>query len=260
MTTNNDSTVTETTKTLSPIDKAIAAAKAKAAARAAAGLKDSAKPEVGEKKEPKAKKTAAEQLAEKAAKDKERAEKKTARDLERAAKKAKKEAVVEEVKKGAHMGKVVKALESLPAMDNDVQSAFELVCGAGLNEGQIAILLAHLSNHNRAAQTVHSRETKLVEGQRVKVIGSDRDARLIGKVGHITQVRKIRCLVQLDDMAKESYLFLADVVPFTDEPVAPPVVEKEEEDEEVTTSDEAVPVADEEGFIKADDETSDAAE
>lgn len=233
----------------SVIDRAVAAAKARAAAKAAAGGKTPKATEATEKKEkkekaPKAKKEktvkaakvepTAEQIEEskaakaaaKAEKEAKRAADKALRDAEREVKKAEREAKKSakaaeraSTRKPAHMGKVEKAGAKLPNMGDAVRSVYDLVTGSDLTEGQMAILGAHLAHFNRVRATVRSAECSLTEGQTVEIVSSDRDARLIGLRGTVAQVRKIRVLVDIPGHAKQAYLFLSDVAPCASESV-----------------------------------------
>lgn len=150
----------------------------------------------------------ADRAAAKAKRDEERAAKKAARDKERAEKKAAKEAA----KTPAHLGKVDKAGAKLPTLDESGKEAFDLVTSANLTEGQMATLVAHLAHFNRRRATIRSLSTKLEVGQTVTIVSSDRDPRLIGRTGTITQVRKIRVLVNIGGK-RDAYLFTADVAP-----------------------------------------------
>lgn len=155
----------------------------------------------------KAEKAAARE-AKKAARETERAAAKAARDAARAVKKAEKAAST----KPAHLGKVDKAGAKLPTLSDAARATYDLVTGAGLDEGQMAVLVAHLAHFNRRAATIRSLTSKLEVGQTVTVVSSDRDAKLIGRTGTVTQVRKIRVLVDLGGK-KPAYLFCSDVAP-----------------------------------------------
>lgn len=270
-TTNDTNIATETTtstklteKQQSAIDKALARAKAMAAAKAG-GAAAAAPTSDGDKAEkpanvkkdkkapaakkatpdPKAAKAAAGEL--KAAREAKRAADKAIRDAARAASaeaREEKKAAAMASKPMAHVGKVDKAGARLPALDAAGQEAFDLITGVKMGEGQMATLVAHLAHFNRRQATLRSLSTKLTEGQMVTVISSDRDPRLIGRTGKVTQVRKIRVLVDLGGR-RDAYLFLSDVAPVSkpaantleevpptaEETVAPPTTQEAAEDE-----------------------------
>jgi hypothetical protein len=240
---SNPETTTENTETtnaaeptapkLSAIDKAIAMAKLRQAAKAQANGNVAAKdsqsaetvpaPKVKKEKVVKTNEdkatTKADRENTKAQREAQRAADKAARDVARALKKADRaevKATKNADKPQAHMSKVEKAGAKLPQMDNKTEGTFDTVCRSNLNEGQITVLIAHLAHMNRVRQTVNSHSVKLVEGQLVEIMSSDRDARLIGMKGHITQVRKIRVLVDIG-RKNPAYLFTSDVRPCADE-------------------------------------------
>ena len=238
MTTNTTEIMTTETTTLTEIevptaqqgaiDRAIAAAKARVAAKAAAGNAQVTEKAEKIEKAPKVKKDKVVKGAvaekdstkeeKKAVRDQERAAAKELRDAARATKKSEnEEAKIAKNTVPAHMIKVTKAGAKLPILDDATRSAFEFVTTAGLTEGQMAILGAHLAHFNRTQATQRSTEVHLTEGQHVEIISSDRDPRLIGRRGTITQVRKIRVLVNMEDTDKEAYLFCSDVTPISED-------------------------------------------
>ena len=216
---------TNSAKAQGQIDKAIAAANARRLAKQKAiaeGKTEDSTAAVARQAKPTEKKVVlskedreAKRLADKAVRDAAREVKKAQKAAEKAAKSVD--------KLPAHMGKVEKAGAALPQMDDSTLAAYDLVRGGDLTEGQLAILVAHLGHYNRVRATVRSADCKLVEGQTVEIIASDRDPRLIGKRGTISQVRKIRVLVTVPGMRKEAYLFAADVAPYTATEEAPAV-------------------------------------
>lgn len=259
-TTENTVVENKADMTASAIDKAVAAAQARKAAKEANGdapkapraekpakekkVKEKTKKAAEAKAEPTAEELAAAKAAKdaaKAEKDAERAAAKAVRETERATKKAerdaeraKKAAEKAATRKPAHMGKVEKAGAKLPVLDEATAAVFGLVTDEGLTEGQMAILGAHLAHFNRVRATLRSAECDLSEGQTVEIVSSDRDARLIGLVGTIAQVRKIRVLVDIPGHARQAYLFASDVAPITEaetESEEPTFLAPEAEDE-----------------------------
>ena len=244
MTTENTTTTTEITpseKSQTAMDKALAKARARAlakgkpapesldettkvtptekTAKTSKGKKEKVVKETVKKAKPDPKVIEAEKAAKKVEREASRAVRaekiataKAARDEVRATKKAAREAAV----KPAHLSKVDKALAKLPVMDAATQTVYDLVATAGLNDAQSTILTSHLAHLNRLNATLRSRKgVKLTEGQRVTIVSCDRDARLIGLEGTITQVRKIRVLVDVGQK-RPAYLFLSDVAVMED--------------------------------------------
>lgn len=228
----SNSTLTQ--EQIDRINKTVAAARArrlakdKAEAEAAAleattKAKAKAKPE---KKAPKPKLTEAEKTAAKAALEAKRAESKKARDEKREARKlvldAKKAARAEArlAKKAArdlekkipHLAKVEKAGSTLPPTDEKVKELLDLIASSDLDRSQSAILAAHLQHLNRMAATFAAASApKLNVGDRVVVVSSESDPRNIGLVGTVTEVRKIRVMVDVG-RKRPVYLFVSDVV------------------------------------------------
>lgn len=203
----------------SAIDKALAAAKARKAMKSGAHPLNSpatpfaptkakaAKP-AKEPKEPKRPKvTEEEKAAKKAARDAERAEKKAVRDAARDEKRAAREAA----RKPAHMSKVAKAAEKLPALSDAAQLAFNEAT-ANLGAAEIAALSAHLTHFNRASATERALDRKLQEGDLVRIVSGENSAtRYIGREGTVVKAQRIRCYVELEGVAKPVYLFTSDV-------------------------------------------------
>lgn len=209
MTDSNDSK-------LSKIDQAIAAAKARKAAKENSevpSLTADALEELAYKvKAASAKKATSTVDAVRAAKQEkleaERAARKAAKEAERAKKKAEKDAVV---KPSAHMSKVMKAAEKLPALSKIAHVAFQDAVNT-LSADEITALSLHLQFHNRVAATEAATKVKVKEGSRVRVVGGN--PKFVGLQGVVTRAQRIRCFVQLDSESasnKELYLFTSEV-------------------------------------------------
>ena len=259
--TTENTTMTETTditnsnENQSLVDRQVAIARARLAAKLANGQTGETAPVV--ERRPVVKRATAETTpeelaareADKARRDEERAAAKLVRDQERVARQVEREAARaaklaerEANARPAHMSKVEKAGSRLPPMDMHTQCAYDGVTTVNLNEGQIAVLCAHLSHLSRVKATMRSKSVELIEGQTVEIVSSDRDARLIGLRGTIAQVRKIRVLVDIPGHTRQAYLFCSDVVPVAEEqnevsePVTESVVAEDEYTEEVVTA------------------------
>jgi len=107
-----------------------------------------------------------------------------------------------------HMSKVEKAAKGLAPMDGDTETFFNEIKGA-LGAAQIDILTAHLAFYSRASATKGSLEIKLAPGARVKIVSGS--PKLIGKTGTVAKWQRVRCFILVDGIAKEQYLFNANV-------------------------------------------------
>ena len=215
-------TTTESTTKLSAIDKALAAAKARAAARANVEGEAPTAPV----KEPKAKKTehpeAVKVRKESANKELKEAAKK-ALEVERAAAKAIREAdrlkrreakATEAIgKKGAHMKKVEKAAARLPALNDATQLTFNEIT-TNFGRDQVAALALHLQHFNRVKATELAAGRSYKQGQAVRITGGD--PKYIGMQGTIDSARPLRCFVNVPGVRKPVYLFTSDIEPVTD--------------------------------------------
>ena len=239
----SDSTLTENQH--SAIDKAIAAAKARALQKQEAAKKTKVKPDEADtatesptpKKEkkvkaPKPDPTEVERVKqEKAAV---RAQERLSRSVLAAERRADRQAAREAKKANkptstAHSSKVEKAGAKLPKRNNVVDALYHQVISETPTEGEVAILIAHLAHYNRVRATERSRvATGIAVGDTVEIVSSDRDSRLIGRTGTVTQVRKIRVMVDLGGK-KPAYLFLSDVSPVVTQEISADVEESEQE-------------------------------
>lgn len=216
----------DTTK-LSAIERALAAAKARKAAKgvdaseptpqapkakpqkaAAKAAKDAAAAELTEIA--KANKTA-ERAAAKAAKlaqlAADREARKTAREAAKAEKAAARQAAAS-AKVPAHMKKVARAAEKLPALRETSQQLFGEIT-ANLSADQIAALALHLQHHNRVAATQRAAGMKLENGDAVRIVGGD--PKFLGMTGTVDRAQRIRCYVAVPGIKKPVYLFTSDV-------------------------------------------------
>lgn len=211
---------TESTTKISAIDKALAAAKARAAARS--GLEDAAsaeqKPKV--KTHPTFEKTqkeaASKKLKEatKQAAAAERAAAKAIRDAERQKRQEAKAA--DGGKKGTHMKKVEKAGAKLPSLNEAAQLTFNEIT-TNLSRDQVAAIALHLQHFNRVKATELAAGRTYKQGQAVRITGGD--PRYIGVQGTIDAARPLRCFVNVPGVRKPVYLFTSDIEP-VEEPLA----------------------------------------
>jgi len=201
--TNETNTVTKEDTKVSKIDAAIAAAKARKADKEAKG-NASPKAEKPAKAPAKAKATDADREVAKAKltadRETRKAEKATAREAKLAEKAA--------AKKPAHLAKVARAAEKLPALAETAQVVFSDAT-SNLSRGQLAALALHINHFNRVKATERSLTSKLEAGMAVTIVGGD--ARFIGMTGTVDKAQRIRCYVTVPGQAKAVYLFTSDV-------------------------------------------------
>lgn len=228
------------------IDAAIAKAKAARAARTSSvGTDTTTDANAAPKKD-----KDAERQAKKEQRDRDRAERQAAREQKKLEKKQEREAQLA-AKQPAHMSKVLKAAERLPQLDEQATAIFAQI--EALPNDQKLALAEHIRLNVRLTATQQAIETSATfqVGQRVIVTGGD--VKLVGMVGTLTSVRRIRCLVELPDAGKEAYLFLSDVALYTgDEPAE--AVASEENEEEAVEESVAAPPADKDSDVEESSE------
>lgn len=192
---------------LSEIDRKVNAAKARKANRT--GEAPASSPIAGVKapKSPRKPRVTAEEKAERsAAKVAEQA----ARKLERTAQRAIKQAVRNAAKPVAHLSKVAKAFNRLPALSQEAQLTVNDVA-ANFSQEQVAAIAAHLAHFNRAQSTRRALGQKLAAGMQVTIVSGD--PRFIGQTGVVVKAQRIRAYVQVDGVNKALYVFTSDVAP-----------------------------------------------
>lgn len=207
-------TTTESTTKLSAIDKALAAAKARAAVRAGAettiqqnNLQPKAKKETHPAFE-KAQKAEALKASRDAAK--------AVRDADREARRAAKTAASEnEAKKGTHMKKVDKAGSKLPSLSESAQLTFNEIT-TNFGREAVAAIALHLQHFNRVKATELAAGRTYKQGQVVRITGGD--PRYIGLQGTVDAARPLRCFINVPGFRKPVYLFTSDIEPVTEEP------------------------------------------
>jgi hypothetical protein len=201
MQTTND---VNATKQLSAIDLAIAAAKARKAA------KGEPTGDEAEAKKPKVK-THPDVVKEqrKQANDALRAAAKAKREAEREERRSKREAQAQEkAGRPAHMKKVNSAASKLPGLNEDANRVFDEVT-TNFSAEQISAIALHLQHFNRAKATERALTQKVEVGSRVRIMGGD--PKFIGQEGTVSNVRRIRCFVDVPGAKKPVYLFTSDV-------------------------------------------------
>ena len=213
-----------TSSTISKIDQAIAAAKARKAARASAESgeltldDDSAtssekktSKEKAAKKVPEKKDVSAERAEKAALRAKEAEEKKAQREARREERNraaAEKKAEREANRKPAHMSKIAKAEAALPCLSDNARELYNEII-ASLPADAISALALRLQHYNRVVATERALGTKIESGSRIRVVGGD--PRWIGTIGTVSRAQRIRCYVDVDNSSKELYLFTSDV-------------------------------------------------
>lgn len=76
-------------------------------------------------------------------------------------------------------------------------------------------LSLHLAFYARAKRTLAANDAKVTLNQVVRVVSGNAD--IVGKVGTIVRLARIRCYVEVD--GKQHYVFTSDVVPVSNETV-----------------------------------------
>lgn len=199
----------DSSKSLSAIDRALAAARARAAQRAAVVASGSEEAE----SEPKVKKETQPDFA-KAQKDRankeltdlQRAAAKAKRDEERAQRKAEKAAAAEGKK--SHMKKVERAASKLPTLSSEAQAKLNEL-RLELSNVELTALSAHILHHVRATATVAAAGKRPEVGATVRIVGGD--PKFVGKTGTVVDSRPLRCFVEVDGAKKPVYLFNSEV-------------------------------------------------
>lgn len=205
----------DSTKTMSAIDRALAAARARAAQRAAIVAAEDRDPAASEDKQtaPKAKSETQPDFA-KAQKDRankeltelQRVAAKAKRDAEREARRAEKAAAAEGKK--SHMKKVERAASKLPALSSEAQSKLNEL-RLELSNVELTALSAHILHHVRATATVAAAGKRPGVGAKVKIVGGD--PKFVGMVGTVVDSRPLRCFVEVQGAKKPVYLFNSEV-------------------------------------------------
>lgn len=220
-------------KTLTAIERALAAAKARKAAKAAAHGEDSgtltpaapppkvARPKT-EVKPVKEKPSDETRAAAKAQRDAERAQRraaktereaadraaKDARKAAREEKKAAKAAAKSSGKTPAHMKKVDRARSKCPSMLEPTTRLFD-EAATNLSIGQIAALAQHLLVQARALQTQRAMSSPALPlGARVRV--TDGEARYIGLEGEVVHSQKLRAKIKVEGRDKLVYIYTGE--------------------------------------------------
>lgn len=204
------------------------------------------------------KKTAREQA--KAEKVRARAEEKARKAEERAAKKLSKavDRLKSESRGPAHMKKVEKAAGKLPALTESLSDEVQtLVSKYSVQE--LSRLIAHLAHSNRVQSTLNSGKfaAQLNVGDTVRIVSCENDPGVIDRVGTITEVRKIRVLVNVPGHTRDVYLFNSDcevtesgATADVNEEVETPAVDEDDTNTDV----EGVSVDEETSFLTITDE------
>lgn len=110
--------------------------------------------------------------------------------------------------KQVHMKKIDNARSKLPQLNGYSQTVFDELI-VNLPAEQLTALALHLQHYNRLKATQRAVSTTIELGHEVKIIGGD--PKFLGKVGTITEVRRIRCFVNVPGVKKPVYCFTSDV-------------------------------------------------
>lgn len=155
-----------------------------------------------------------------------------------------------------HATKIAKALAALPELNTNEQTVLDTLLSLGA-EG-VAKVTAHAETLLRQAAVTSAalgQAPALNIGDYVRVVGGT-DPRFLGREGHITEVKKVRCKVDVGNGKAPLYLFRseveviskAEVSAAAPAPVAAPA-EAAVESAEAPTSDEAALAEIDNGFM-----------
>lgn len=152
----------------------------------------------------------------------ERIEKKEARDQAKSEKEAKREAD----RKPAHMAKVEKAAEKLPALTAEAQGFYDQVT-KNLNAAEIFAMTENFRHFVRMQRTEAALNTKLNKGDQVTIVSGN--PRFIGCLATVTKPQRIRCYVEVEGYDKPIYLFTSDVELVEAAPQALPELDEDDQ-------------------------------
>lgn len=128
-----------------------------------------------------------------------KSEKQAARDAKKAAKAAL-------PKKIPHLAKVEKAA-NLPEISDDLKDLVGEI--SDLSAPEISAVMAHLSYAFKVKQTVASNDMTREVGETVKIIAGNAD--VLGLVGTVSEVHRIRAFVKVPGVEKPIYVYMADL-------------------------------------------------
>ena len=104
--------------------------------------------------------------------------------------------------------KLENARAKLPTLSPNATGKFgELTKDLDITE--LDSLAAHLAFYARSKRTLAANDATVALGQVVRVVSGQAD--LVGKVGTVAKLNRIRCYVEIEE--KQHYLFTSDVVP-----------------------------------------------
>jgi hypothetical protein len=150
----------------------------------------------------------------------ERANQKLAREQERAQKRIDREKKRAESAIAREASREEKRANSLPVLSVSANEVVDLIRAAGLNPVELAALAAHTRHMADAAARSEAPAIKLNIGDAV-IIARAQHPRYAGKVGIITDLRKVRAFVSVPGEKIDAYAFVVDLTPATAEPPKP---------------------------------------
>jgi len=150
----------------------------------------------------------------------ERADQKQAREQERAQKRLDREKKRAESAVAREASREEKRANSLPILSEGAAEIIEFIRSAGLNPVELAALAAHTRHMADAAARSEAPAIKLNVGDAV-IIARAQHPRYAGKVGIITDLRKVRAFVSVPGEKIDAYAFVVDLTPATAEPPKP---------------------------------------
>lgn len=134
----------------------------------------------------------------------------TAQAPEKPAKKAREKKAPPPRETPAHMVKVQRYEASLPKPSEEAQAILD--AAQNLSTGDLNVAATWLSLMARKRATATATTATLRVGDKVQIV-SGSNSRMIGKVGTLTKVNRIRCFVAVPGFEREVYLFTSDIKP-----------------------------------------------
>lgn len=148
-------------------------------------------------------------LAREAKKEETKAKREAEKAAKAAARDAKKAAKADAPAKIPHLAKVQKEAEKLPELDDTMQVIVDEV--SEMSAPEMSAVIAHLAHQLRVKQTIASNDITYEVGDTVKITSGNAD--VLGLIGVVSQVQRIRAFVTVPGLEKPIYTFTADLEP-----------------------------------------------
>lgn len=110
-------------------------------------------------------------------------------------------------KQTPHLSKVKKAAGQLPDLSDKAGTFYEKLV-KDLTAAELSALGQHLQHHYRHHITEAASKRTLQVGQRVRMLGGP--SKVVGKVGTVVDLHRIRCYVKVDGYPNTVYVFTSE--------------------------------------------------